>query len=126
MYLNYPRDIYNCTNCGNWVAHGDNYCKKCGYMFTTHDTEKMENNSTLLKRIKAPSSDLFFNLYNCIACKERISIGDLFCKHCGNKFTPHDVKVMRGDYKPNTVNTIKASVIFFVFILLVFAFLAKG
>jgi len=94
-------------------------------MFTTQDTDRMVKNATFLRRIRAPFSDLFFNAYQCTACKGRISLGDLFCKHCGNKFTEDDVKVMRGDSKPNTINTFKLSVLFFVLVILIFTFLAK-
>ena len=119
MIRSYQKDIYKCTNCNGWIASGDNYCKHCAYKFTTQDVDKMIEGSTFFKRWHAPLTSSFDNVYNCTSCKGRIS-QDLYCKHCGFEITNYDVRVMRGDYKPNTVKTFKFSILFFIFVILFF------
>lgn len=98
MFYGYQKDIYKCTNCNNWIASGDDYCKYCGYKFTSQDVDKMIKKSTFFKRWFAPTTNSFENVYNCTSCNERIS-EDVYCKCCGKEITKYDVRVLRGDYK---------------------------
>ena len=119
MIYGYQKYTYNCTNCNGWVARGNNYCKHCGHEFTTQDVDKMIKSSTFFKRWFAPTTPTFDDDYNCTSCNGRIA-EDSYCKHCGNEITKYDARVMRGDYKENTVNNFRGSVLFFIIPMLVF------
>lgn len=117
----YKRDVFNCNNCDEWVAHGDIYCRYCGKQFNKVDVEEMKAAASEgLSISKAPLHNSDNETLRCPACSEFLAYSYIYCKKCGIELTEEHRAAMTGKDQPDRVHSLNALLFVFLILLAIF------